>query len=55
MLGLLSAILQKNPISIDDGVTLNSGLVQTNGFAQGENTSALLFSILIGHFPEKVT
>ena len=55
MLVLLSAILQKNLISIDDGVTLNSGLVPTDGFAQGKNTSALLFSILIGHLPEKVT
>lgn len=47
VLGLLKDILQSNPVTIDDNVVLREGLHQTNGFAQGDNLSPLLFSLLI--------
>lgn len=55
ILGLLTAILQKNMIFIDDGVTVREPIVQTTGFAQGDNLSPLLFSILINDLPSTIT
>lgn len=55
VLQLLKAILQKNLISIDDGVCERDGLEQTTGFAQGDNLSPLLFSVLIGDLPSTVS
>ena len=55
LLGLIRASLQKNFIDIDDGVAIRSSLEQTNGFAQGENSSPILFSILTSKLPEIIT
>jgi len=55
ILVLIQAILQKNTIYIDDGVTVRPGIDQTTGFAQGDNLSPLLFSILISDLPSRIT
>lgn len=55
ILELLRAILQKNMISIDDGVVIQDSFEQTTGFAQGDNISPLLFSVLIGDLPSQIT
>ena len=55
ILNLFKAILQKNSIEIDDGVTIRESLDQTNGFAQGENTSPVLFSVLVRKLPSRIT
>jgi len=54
MLALITAFLGENSILIDDGVTVNSQIIQTTGFAQGDNLSPLLFSILIADLPQRV-
>ena len=54
MLRLISDILQANTISIDDGVTVRSGIEQTTGFAQGDNLSPLLLSVLISDLPSRI-
>ena len=54
MLGLLHAILQRNRITIDDGVSLHEGLVQTTGFAQGDNLSPICFAMLIRDLPHRI-
>ena len=51
ILGVIRAGLQKNRISIDDGVTIREGFEQTNGFSQGENSSPILFAVLTSRLP----
>lgn len=55
ILELLKSILQKNMISIDDGVVIRDSIEQTTGFAQGDNISPLLFAVLIGDLPSRIT
>ncbi|XP_018493745.1 uncharacterized protein LOC108863712 [Galendromus occidentalis] len=54
MLELIRDILRGNPVAIDDVVCLRGGVIQPNGFAQGDNLSPLLFSVLIAHLPSRI-
>ena len=54
-LGLLRTILQNNRVSIDDGVAILESVTQTTGFAQGDNLSPILFSVLVGDLPDRIT
>lgn len=47
ILKLLTAILQRNRIIVDDGVAEHPSFDQTTGVMQGDNLSPLLFSVLI--------
>ena len=51
ILRLLFCILQDNRIVIDDGVSLLPSFRQTTGYAQGDNLSPLLFSMLLKDLP----
>jgi len=55
LLGLIGAILQESFIRIDDGVCVGEEIGQTTGFAQGDNLSPLLFSLLLADLPERIT
>lgn len=50
-LGILAAILQENPITLDDGVQELSPFCQTTGYPQGDNLSPLLFATLLSDLP----
>ena len=54
LLGLLKDILQKNLITIDNGVAERNTVEQTTGFAQGDNLSPQLFSLLINDLPSRI-
>ena len=54
LLALITAILGENLIKIDDGVAIGSGIPQTSGFAQGDNLSPLLFSMLVADLPSRI-
>ena len=52
MLNLLSAILQKGEVSIEDGTSALPPFPQTTGVAQGDNLSPNLFSVLLSDLPD---
>lgn len=54
ILKLLSAILQANTITIDDGVSELPPFGQTSGLAQGDSLSPVLFSVLLKDLPSRV-
>jgi len=54
-LALLKAILQENIIAIEDGISSLEKISQTTGFAQGDNLSPILFSVLISDLPARIT
>ena len=55
VLELVKDLLQANIVVLDDGVAEHEPIVQTNGFAQGDNISPLLFSLLVGDLPSRIT
>lgn len=46
--------MQKNKITIADGITELLTFAQTTDLAQGDNLSPLLFSILLKDLPDKI-
>ena len=55
ILRLTSVILQQTSISTDDGVRTREPIAQTTDFAQGDNFSLLLFSVLLNDLPATIT
>lgn len=51
LLILIGDILQRNTLTMDDGVAEIVGLEQTNGYSQGDNLSPLLFILLLADLP----
>ena len=54
MLRIIATMLRPNRMKIDDGVTIGGEIEQTTGFAQGDNLSPLLFTVLIADLPHRI-
>ena len=51
LLKLLASIHEANPIVLDDGVCEHEPFLQTTGYAQDDNLSALFFTVLMSDLP----
>ena len=52
LLRLLAEVLQQDKVVLDDGITELAPFDQTTGYAQGDNLSPLLFTVLVSDLPK---